>query len=324
MATSYYDQIKKDSGLKITDTNTLLSKFNKATRAEYDKQRTDLQTATNKYYDQLYDTQQTTMDTIRQANAQAVASGASKGVQAANELSALLGLQSEAVTGATDLANQATTLAQDESQAILENMLTAETQAAEQNQALAQVLNQAGSVDVEQNRVDAEQQNAETALLQVIETIRQTNPELAQRLLKDYYENQKLKAESNTSNASVNTSNNANASTNTDTATNTGTSTETNTEDKAAIIANINTLPSVKYNPKLTFSLGKEGEQAEKAVKAELDYYFTQLGLLELNVDDEIKKFRKAVDAEGIFADEEAIWNAQMEQYRRQALARNQ
>lgn len=320
MATSYYDQIKKDSGLKITDTNSLLSKFNKATRAEYDKQRTDLQTATNKYYDQLYDTQQTTMDTIRQANAQAVASGASKGVQAANELSALLGLQSEAVTGATDLANQATTLAQDESQAILENMLTAETQAAEQNQALAQVLNQAGSVDVEQNRVDAEQQNAETALLQVIETIRQTNPELAQRLLKDYYENQKLKAESNTTNTSANTSNNTNTLTNT----NTNTNTETNTEDKAAIIANINTLPSVKYNPKLTFSLGKEGEQAEKAVKAELDYYFTQLGLLELNVDDEIKKFRKAVDAEGIFADEEAIWNAQMEQYRRQALARNQ
>lgn len=179
MATSYYDQIKKDSGLKPVNAKELQSKFDAITEAEYDKQRTELQTTTNKYYNQLYDTQQTTMDTIRQANAQAVASGASKGVQAANELSALLGLQSEAVTGATDLANQATTLAQDETQAMLDNMLNAETQAAEQNQALAQILTQAGSVDVEQ-------QNAETALLQTIETIKQTNPDLATTLMQQY------------------------------------------------------------------------------------------------------------------------------------------
>lgn len=179
MATSYYDQIKKDTGLEPVKAEELQSKFDAITEAEYDKQRTELQTATNKYYNQLYDTQQTTMDTIRQANAQAVASGASKGVQAANELSALLGLQSEAVTGATDLANQATTLAQDETQAMLENMLNAETQAAEQNQALAQILTQAGSVDVEQ-------QNAQTALLQVIETIKQTNPTLANTLMQEY------------------------------------------------------------------------------------------------------------------------------------------
>jgi hypothetical protein len=159
---SYYEGVIKDSGLSPVTSEELQSKFNAITKAEYDKQRTDLQTATNKYYNQLYDTQQTTMDTIRQANAQAVASGASKGVQAANELSALLGLQSEAVTGATDLANQATTLAQEESQAVLENMLNAETQAAEQNKALAQILTQAGSVDVEQ-------QNADTAKQQVLQ-----------------------------------------------------------------------------------------------------------------------------------------------------------
>jgi hypothetical protein len=159
---SYYEDVIKDAGLDPVTSEELQSKFDAITKAEYDKQRTNLQTATNKYYNQLYDTQQTTMDTIRQANAQAVASGASKGVQAANELSALLGLQSEAVTGATDLANQATTLAQDESQAMLENMLTAETQAAEQNQALAQILTQAGSVDVEN-------QNANTAKQQVLQ-----------------------------------------------------------------------------------------------------------------------------------------------------------
>lgn len=159
---SYYEDVIKDSGLSPITSEELQSKFDAITKAEYDKQRTDLQTATNKYYNQLYDTQKTTMDTIRQANAQAVASGASKGVQAANELSALLGLQSEAVTGATDLANQATTLAQDETKAMLENMLTAETQAAEQNQALAQILTQAGSVDVEQ-------QNADTAKQQVLQ-----------------------------------------------------------------------------------------------------------------------------------------------------------
>lgn len=183
---NYYESVIQDSGLTPVEAEDLQAKFDAITQAEYDQQRTNLQTATNQYYNQLYNTQQTTMDTIRQANAQAVASGASRGVQAANELSALLGLQSEAVTGATDLANQATTLAQDETQAMLENMLNAETQAAEQNQALAQILTQAGSVDVEQQNANTAAEQVRQQWQQLIEQIRQTNPTLANQLQTEY------------------------------------------------------------------------------------------------------------------------------------------
>lgn len=175
----YYESVIEDAGLSPVTAEELQSKFDAITRAEYDRQRTDLQTATNQYYNQLYNTQNTAMDTIRQANAQAVATGASRGVQAANELSAILGLQSESATGAAELANQATTLAQDETTAMLENMLNAETQAAEQNQALANILLQSGSVDVEG-------QNANTAQIQTLgnliaQAVADGNTELANK-----------------------------------------------------------------------------------------------------------------------------------------------
>ena len=175
----YYESVIEDAGLSPVTAEELQSKFDAVTRAEYDRQRTDLQNATNQYYNQLYNTQNTAMDTIRQANAQAVATGASRGIQAANELSAILGLQSESATGAAELANQATTLAQDETTAMLENMLNAETQAAEQNQALANILLQSGSVDVEG-------QNANTAQIQTLgnliaQAVADGNTELANK-----------------------------------------------------------------------------------------------------------------------------------------------
>ena len=88
--------------------------------AKYASDRTDLANTTNQYYNQLYNTQNTVMDTIRQSNAQAVASGASKGVQAANTLASILGLQNESVQSATELANESIKLAQDETAAVLE------------------------------------------------------------------------------------------------------------------------------------------------------------------------------------------------------------
>ena len=46
------------------------------------------------------------LQAMRQANASAIASGAARGTQAANELSTMLGLQQDSMQGATDLANQ--------------------------------------------------------------------------------------------------------------------------------------------------------------------------------------------------------------------------
>lgn len=169
-------------GVAPVKAEDLQKKFDAVTKAEYDKQRTELQNTENKFYNKLYDTQKTTMDTIRQNNASAVATGASRGIQAANELSALLGLQQESIEGATDVANQATTLAQDETQAMLENVLTAEQQAREANQNLANILMQRESVGVEQ-------QNANTAAIQALGTLEAQARADGNTTLADAYKN---------------------------------------------------------------------------------------------------------------------------------------
>lgn len=186
MATKYYEDVIDKAGLEPVKAEDLQKKFDAVTEAEYDKQRTELQNTENKFYNKLYDTQKTTMDTIRQNNAQAVATGASRGVQAANELAALLGLQQESVEGATDIANKATTIAQDETQAMLENVLNAETKAQEANQALANILVQAGSVDVEGQNADTAAMQVQQQWQQMIEQIRLTNPDLATQLQTAY------------------------------------------------------------------------------------------------------------------------------------------
>ena len=90
-----------DYAAEQVDEQAILDKYNAATIAQYNVQREQNRQAENDFYNQMYNTQRTAMDTIRQSNAAAVSTGASRGVQAANELSALLGLQSESVASAT-------------------------------------------------------------------------------------------------------------------------------------------------------------------------------------------------------------------------------
>lgn len=129
------------------DEQSILDKFNAVTRAQYDVQREQNRQAENQFYNQMYNTQKTAMDTIRQANAAAVSTGASRGVQAANELSALLGLEQESVASATELAQANRQTAQEETAAVLENVLNAYQQAQqEKSQSVQQTIEQ-GSVD---------------------------------------------------------------------------------------------------------------------------------------------------------------------------------
>ena len=272
----YYDKILEDAGLSPVTAEELQSRFDAVTQAEYDRQRTDLQNATNQYYNQLYTTQNTAMDTIRQANAQAVATGASKGVQAANELSAILGLQSESATGAAELANQATILAQDETTAMLENILNAETQAAEQNQAIANALIQAGSVDVEA-------QNADTA---------------AQQVLMNYW-TQYMQALANedsaTANAILNEMINYDKKinpTNTENTSNTGSSTDSMLNLKAQNTAT----PTVRF-------LGTDYVSSDTAatkvntLQTELAKYAEELGVTDkINVQEDVKQIQKYIN----------------------------
>ena len=96
-----------------------------ATAAEYNAKRQEFAATERGYYDQLYDAQSTALDTIRANNSAAVASGASKGMAAAQQLAAVLGLQQESVGAATDLANQRNELAAKEAAAYSANANTA-------------------------------------------------------------------------------------------------------------------------------------------------------------------------------------------------------
>ena len=146
----YYDFAQQQ-----VDEQALLDKFNAATTAQFNLQREQNRQAENQFYNQMYNTQQTAMDTIRQSNAAAVSTGASRGVQAAQELSALLGLQQESVASATELANANRQTAQEETAAVLENVLNAYQQAEQQRQNLISSAIQAESVEVERANVEA-------------------------------------------------------------------------------------------------------------------------------------------------------------------------
>ena len=89
-----------------------LLKLNMISNVEYEA-------TANKFYEQMYGTQATALDTIRKRNnAAAVATGASRGIQAANELSAILGLQETNTQTASELAQQRNLLADQEGAAL--------------------------------------------------------------------------------------------------------------------------------------------------------------------------------------------------------------
>lgn len=107
------------------DEDAILRKFNAATRGQFDALRKEYGNVENQFYNQLSSTQDIALDTIRKNNAAAIATGASRGMQSANELSAMLGLQQESAMTATELAQQSQQLADKEAAALAENPMKA-------------------------------------------------------------------------------------------------------------------------------------------------------------------------------------------------------
>lgn len=156
------------------DQQAILDKFNQATKAEYDLLRKEYRTTENKFYDNVANIQKGSLDTIRKANAQAVATGASRGIQAANELSAVLGGTQEATAGATDLANAGNLLADKQGAAMAENIVKAMTTANQVGLSLAGIDSQKYAADTQFNvgqmdyysRLDTAIKNLEGVLAQ--------------------------------------------------------------------------------------------------------------------------------------------------------------
>ena len=107
------------------DEDAIRKKFDKATKAEYELKRKEYEQTEDQFYNRLLGTQGTALDTIRRANASAISSGAAKGMQAANEISAILGLQQESVDDSTKLAQARNNLVDAEAAAYAKNVVDA-------------------------------------------------------------------------------------------------------------------------------------------------------------------------------------------------------
>lgn len=96
-------QLQNNLGSNINyDVNAIKGIYDDATRAAYEIEQQS--GAERSYYQHLADAQNTALDTIRQQYGTAVAQGASKGMQAAQQLSAILGTSATANEEATQLA----------------------------------------------------------------------------------------------------------------------------------------------------------------------------------------------------------------------------
>ena len=144
----YIEQLFKKSKEAYNDFyNDFGQRFTEANKAAVALQRQQQQQSEDAFYRNLYDTNQTVLDTIRKNNASAIASGASKGTQAANELAAMLGMQQESVDSATQLAQQGYDLAAQQQQDALQASVDAAQAASGLTSNLASALSTSQQAD---------------------------------------------------------------------------------------------------------------------------------------------------------------------------------
>lgn len=159
-----YQGVKEDY-TKLADElyNSYKQQGAEAAQQAYALRRQQQQQAEQDFYNQLYDTNATVLDTIRRNNASAIATGASKGAAAANELSTILQGQQTSVDAATELAQSNYDLASEEANAYITAEQQARQQAATDATTLAGNLAVAGQADAQ---IEAANISAEAAKYQ--------------------------------------------------------------------------------------------------------------------------------------------------------------
>ena len=130
------DVLGKQYGITYNE-QAILDKFNAATQAQYDMLRKEYGNTENQFFSKAALLGQTAMDTIRKSHANAVATGASRGMQAANEVSAMLGLEQAGTQEATLLAQNKQLLDDKQGAAQFKNVVDAQTTSNSLKQALA-------------------------------------------------------------------------------------------------------------------------------------------------------------------------------------------
>lgn len=122
------------------DQDKLLSLYNNAAQTQYKGDLQALDASRREYGSALRSAQDNYLNAMREANASAIASGAARGTQAANELSTMLGLQQESMQGATDLANKRAQAGIDYANALAEAQINAEDTAYNRQKAITDQL----------------------------------------------------------------------------------------------------------------------------------------------------------------------------------------
>ena len=160
----YYKNVASDNPYALsTDAQSIKTAYDRATAAARSIEERGIANAEAAWQRNLAGTQATALDTIRKNNASAIATGASKGMQAANELSAVLGLQDTSVEESTALAQQRLDLADAYAAEYAKNAVTAQETANANKQAMMNAAIQQYGYDTTLEA--ARFNNAETALL---------------------------------------------------------------------------------------------------------------------------------------------------------------
>lgn len=132
------------------DKDAIASIFNSAVEKEYDTRYAQQGISENNYYDQMASLQNTALDSIRQQQSQAIQTGANKGMQAANQLSAILGISQQAGENATQLAQSRGLLAKEHGAAQAKAAQDAMSYYDQMGLSLGEIAKQLYSYDVQQ------------------------------------------------------------------------------------------------------------------------------------------------------------------------------
>lgn len=103
----------------------LLKVYNQATNAEYALKAKEQKMAENQYYQDLYETQNSTINALRAQRNNQIASGMSAGLAAAAESATAMGIQDAGAAGALEIANQRQLMADQIAAAYAENIVNA-------------------------------------------------------------------------------------------------------------------------------------------------------------------------------------------------------
>lgn len=160
---NYYQNIGRGNPYALsTDATYYKNMYDQATAAAQAVEERSIENAESAWQRNLANTQATALDTIRKNNASAIATGASKGMQAANELSAVLGLQDTAVEESTALAQQRLDLADTYAAEYAKNAVTAQQTVDANKQAMMQYASDLYGYDTQ---IDAQKNTSEAYTL---------------------------------------------------------------------------------------------------------------------------------------------------------------